>query len=297
MTGDASEQALFIAFGLGANGKTVFVETIKALLKDYAATADFSTFLIKNSDAPRNDLANLVGTRFVAATETESGKKLSEAVIKQVTGGDEITCRFLYHEPFSYRPMYKLFLTVNHRPIIKDSTLSIWRRIKLIPFAVTIPEAEQDKRLSEKLQGELPGILAWAVRGCLEWQKDGLGVPDEVIVATNEYRELEDILAGFLGGCCIEDGNTKTPAKDLYNAYVEYCSTNGDEPIKQISFGKSLSERGFIRKRGAKGIHCWWGIGLSDPLLGSMGDPFAGGLASKSDEVTQGDPLFSKVPI
>ncbi len=297
LTGDTSEQALFIGYGLGANGKTVFIETIKAMLRDYAATADFSTFLIRNSDAPRNDLANLVGTRFVAATETESGKKLSEAVIKQVTGGDEISCRFLYHEPFSYRPRYKLFLTVNHRPIIKDSTLSIWRRIKLIPFAVTIPEVEQDKRLLEKLQGGLSGILAWAVRGCLEWQKNGLGVPEEVIAATNEYREFEDILAGFLGGCCVEDENALTSAKELYNAYTEYCSDNGDEPIKQITFGKSLSERGFIRKRGTKGVHCWRGIQLSEPRPGLMGDPFAGGLASKRDEVTQGDPLFGKVPI
>jgi len=168
LTGMTSEQVLFFLYGTGANGKSTFIETCRNLVGEYAQQADFDTFVPKENGHPRNDLARLAGARFVAAVEAAQGRQLAENVIKQATGGDTITARFLYREYFEFSPQFKLFLVANHKPVIIGTDEAIWRRIRLIPFTVTIPPEERDKQLLEKLQRELPGILAWAVRGCLD---------------------------------------------------------------------------------------------------------------------------------
>ncbi len=268
LTGDTSEQCLFLLHGTGANGKSTFLEIARALLGDYAEQAEFSTFLHKDRDTVRNDLAKLRGARFVSAVEVEEGRRLSEVVVKQLTGGDTITARFLFKEFFDFKPGFKLWLAANHKPVIRGTDYAIWRRIHLVPFTVTIPREEQDKKLPAKLKKELPGILAWAVKGCLAWQQDGqLVAPGAVEAATTAYRAEMDLIGGFLDECCVQQENAHAEASDLYNAYRVW---SGDKITTQTAFGRRLGERGFVRGRNTVTGHIIWrGIGLLDPQGGN----------------------------
>lgn len=261
LTGDTSEQVLFLLYGTGANGKSTFLEVIRTVLGDYARHAPFDTFLAGRGGGVPNDIARLVGARLVTAQEVESGRRFSEALVKLLTGGDTVAARFLYGEFFEFRPQFKLFLAANHKPVIRGTDLAIWRRIRLIPFTVTIPAEKQDRQLPARLLGELPGILAWAVRGCLEWQARGLDTPPQVAAATVEYKDEMDVLGQFLIECCVQDPGLATPAGDLYRAYVEWCEKTGEHPMTQRAFGVSLHERGFEPKK--RGGYRWWmGLGL-----------------------------------
>ncbi len=263
LTGDTREQCLFFLYGIGANGKSTFLEAVRSMLGDYSKQADFSTFLVRQNDGIRNDLAALKGSRFVCGIEVDSGKKLAEALVKQITGQDTITARFLHREFFEFKPTFKLFLAANHKPTIKGTDYAIWRRIRLIPFTVTIPEKERDQDLPNKLRRELPGILNWAIEGCYEWQQNGLGIPDEVRAATEEYREEMDILGGFLSDHCILEPELMVKSKDLFEKYEEWCRANDEEPIKKRTFGLKLKERGLKDHRiGVRQDRGWLGIGL-----------------------------------
>jgi putative DNA primase/helicase len=263
LTGSTAEQVLLMGYGTGSNGKSTFLEAIRGMLGDYAQQADFGTFLARDHDRIPNDIARLKGVRFVSAVEVEGTRRLAEVLVKQLTGGDTVTARFLFQDFFEFKPTLKVFVAVNHKPQIRGTDWAIWRRIRLIPFTVTIPDDKQDKRLPEKLRAELPGILAWAVRGCLVWQRKGLGLPEEVKKATAEYREEMDILGGFLAERCRLDGRAVTPATELYKAYVEWCEQGGEEPIKQTTFGTRLTERGIQRRRNTStGRREYLGIGL-----------------------------------
>jgi len=261
LTGLTTEQILVFLYGTGANGKTTFIETMRHLFADYSQQADFTTLLEKKNDGPRNDLASLKGARFVAAVEAAEGRQLAEAVIKQTTGGDTIRARFLYHEFFEFKPQFKLFLVANHKPRIAGTDEAIWRRIRLIPFAVTIPKEERDQQLPEKLERELPGILTWAVRGCRSWQKNGLGEPAEVSEATAAYRREMDILADFIDESCVVGPQEVVEAGQLYRVFKAWCENNGEEPLTQKKLGEKLRERGFepIKKGG---IRRWRGFRL-----------------------------------
>jgi putative DNA primase/helicase len=261
LTGKTIEEVLFFLYGTGANGKTTFVETSRTLLADYARQADFNSFLETRNDGARNDLARLRGARFVAAVEAGEGRKLAETIVKQATGGDKITARFLYHESFEYTPQFKLFLVANHKPNIAGTDEAIWRRMRLIPFNVTIPPAKRDKNLQEKLRAELPGILAWAVRGCLDWQKNGLGSPVQVEQATADYRREMDTLADFLEDRCIINPKDHVLAASLYGNFKLWCDSNGEQPMTQKAFGIKLRERGFRRGK-FRGERCWIGVRL-----------------------------------
>jgi putative DNA primase/helicase len=261
LTGHTNEQVLLLLYGVGANGKSTFLETLRALLCDYSAITDFTTFLKRDSEGARNDLARLVGTRFVSAVEAEAGKPLAEALVKQLTGGDTITARFLFKEFFDFRPQFKIWLAANHKPGIHGSDHGIWRRIRLVPFTVTIPEAERDPRLTQKLAEELPGILAWAVRGCLDWREHGLGVPHEVQAATASYKEEMDLFGGFIDEGCVADPGAQVSAKDLYAAYQAWAESNGEKPRSQKALSMGLRERGFETSR-TKSARCWRGLRL-----------------------------------
>jgi P4 family phage/plasmid primase-like protien len=262
LTGLTTEQVLFFLYGTGANGKTTFLETIRGLLGDYATPSDFSTFLAtKNEDRPRNDLARLKAARFVSAVEAGEGRRLAEPVVKQLTGSDTIVARFLFHEFFEFVPQFKLFLAANHKPRIVGTDPAIWRRIRLVPFAVAIPESEQDKHLQEKLQVELAGILNWALRGCLEWQRCGLGESPEVATATACYRREMDIFADFLDERCVIGPDEWATSADIYIDYQSWCERNGERPLAKNAFGTKLRERGFEDEK-HNGARCWFGIGL-----------------------------------
>ena len=257
------EQVLFLLYGTGANGKSTFLETVRAVVGDYFLQADFTSFAARPaSDAPRNDLARLAGARMVAAVEADAGQSLAEATVKQVTGGDTITARMLYGEFFDFRPSFKLWLAANHKPNIRGGDVGMWRRIRLIPFVVTIPEHERDPDLLEALRAELSGILNWAVEGCLEWQRAGLGVPAEVRDATASYREEMDVLGDFVGARCFLGRDERVTAKELYDAYVAWCCENGDAVLSTKGLGRRLREKGLQAMKAAKGTRCWQGIRL-----------------------------------
>jgi putative DNA primase/helicase len=261
LTGDTREQVLFLLHGSGANGKSTFLEVIQALLGEYALQTPAETLVQKQGEGIPNDVARLKGARFVAASETEEGKRLAEGMVKKMTGGDVLTARFLHQEYFEFKPEFKLFLATNHKPLIRGTDHAIWRRIRLIPFQVQIPDAEKDKALPEKLKAERSGILTWALEGCRSWQQEGLSTPAEVLQATEAYRDEMDILKDFLESCCIEKAEAEAKVSDLYAAYVAWCEANGERPLTQRAFGMKLSERGLGQRR-TKVARYWVGIGL-----------------------------------
>lgn len=263
LTGSTREQVLFFLYGTGANGKSTFLDVVRTLLGDYAKTATLDTFIQKQRAGASNDIARLAGARLVTAQEVQGGARLDEALVKQLTGGDAVAARFLYAEHFEFKPTCKFFLAANHKPIIQNTDHAIWRRIRLIPFAVTIPAAEQDRDLVAKLKEELPGIFAWAVRGCLEWQEKGLGEPPAVTKATDDYRDESDFLRVFLRERCFDNPSAKTASAALYSTYVEWAKRNEDRSVSQHAFGRALSERGYAKTKTSGLIH-WVGVALRD---------------------------------
>ncbi len=188
-------------------------------------------------------------------------------MVKQLTGGDAVTARFLYQEEFEYHPRCKIFLAGNHKPRIEGTDEGIWRRLRLIPFGITIPEEDRDPELKGKLTGELSGILNWAVAGCLAWQRQGLGTPRAVRAATNAYREEEDQLGAFLRDRCVVDPLRQVASADLYDAYQAWCAGTGEALLSKADIGRKLTERGFTatRTRTSRG---WRGLALRhDPLV------------------------------
>ena len=262
LTGLATEQVLFLAIGTGSNGKSTFFDVLRRLLGDYVTNAEFSTFLKRGGDGVRNDLARLASARVVSASEPERGKPLAESLVKQLTGGDAVTVRFLFKEFFEYLPTFKVWLAANTRPTISGSDAGIWRRMRLIPFAAKISDEERDTMLGHKLAAELPGILAWAVRGCLRWQSEGLGLPPEVVEANADYRESMDPLPAFLDGHCEVGPFHTVLARDLYDVYLRWSAESGEEPLSQKGLANRLQDRGFRPTRGARGVRAWRGLRL-----------------------------------
>lgn len=265
LTGLVSEQVLFFAHGTGANGKSTFTETLAAMLGDYAQKAPRGLLTMKpgQSDGVPNDVARLPGARFVVSNEVEEGRRLAEAQVKDLTGGDTLTARFMRGEFFEFSPTHKLWVYGNHKPEVRGTDEGIWRRIRLIPFEVTIPGDKQDRRLPAKLRAELPGILAWAVQGCLDWQRDGLGTPAEVKAATEAYRAEMDVIAEFLAESCVMTPNAATTKAALYEAYSAWCESSGERALTMRKFGGRLRERGVEEgTTGRMKDRVWLGLGL-----------------------------------
>lgn len=264
LTGDTKEQVVFFLWGNGRNGKSTFINIIREILGDYGKQTNADTFTAKTHEGGiNNDIARLSDARFVSAVESEEGQRLSEALIKQLTGGEPITARFLRKEFFEFLPKFKIFFTTNHKPIVKGNDEGIWRRIKLIPFTVTIPKEEIDMELPEKLRKELSGILKWAVEGCLKWQREGLGEPEEVKQATQGYKDEMDILGQFLSDHCVVRAGARVSAKNIYDAYKNWCEENGEYVLSSRKFNRRLEERGFVKKRSGKAGNTYFhGIGL-----------------------------------
>jgi putative DNA primase/helicase len=262
LTGDTREQCLFILHGNGANGKSTFLETVRRLLGSHATTTPFATFMVqRNVGAPRNDLAALVGARLVITSEAGEGAGFDEAVVKQITGQDTVSCRFLFGEFFQYIPQLKLWISTNYRPAIRGSDDAIWRRIRLIPFNQQFKGNKRDAELAEKLKAELPGILAWAVQGCLDWQKNGLGRPKTVLDATIEYRRESDQVGRFLSERCVSGKDQTVSGNGLYSAYVEFCQKQGEKYLANNLFAAQIAKRHFEKKRDRRGW-AYQGLGL-----------------------------------
>jgi putative DNA primase/helicase len=259
LTGDCREQCLFLAHGNGSNGKSTCLETLQALLEDYAQSTPSASLLAKDrQDGIPNDIARLRGARLVTAVEIGEGKRLDEELVKRLTGQDTLTARFLHGEFFDFRAEFKLFVACNHLPKIRNVDHAIWRRIKRIPFSVTIPDKAQDKELPAKLKAEFAGILRWAVEGCLAWQREGLGIPEEVQAATKDYRASMDVIGRFLEECCMVSPQVRAKASDLYDAYKKWCEASGEYVVTLTTFGTRLEDEGFTKLRSG-GI---WRIGI-----------------------------------
>ncbi|MFJ7919717.1 phage/plasmid primase, P4 family [Lysinibacillus fusiformis] len=254
MTGDISEQGMYFLVGGGSNGKSTFINIIKAMMGDYGLQTKSDTFIKKKNDGANNDIARLVGSRFVSAVESEEGEKLQESLVKTITGGEPILARFLRQEFFEFLPEFKVFFTTNHKPIIGGVDEGIWRRVKIIPFTLNLKPHERDKKLEEKLSLEMSGILNWALEGCIKWQQSGLKEPKVVVDATGNYKEEMDILGPFLDERCYmnpKDTATKIEAKELYNIYSNWCHAAGERSISNRAFYRMLETKGFGKMKGA----------------------------------------------
>lgn len=273
LTGDTSEQKVFLCHGGGANGKSVFLKVLAWLLGDYSANATFDTFDAGRRSEATNDLAALKGCRLVTMIETEEDRRLAEAKIKAVTGGDLVTARFLYGEFFSYRPQFKIWLAMNHKPVIKGTDRGIWRRLQLIPFTQSF-EGREDRTLAAQLRAELPGILNWALEGLRAWHEQGLGECGAIADATREYQEESDQVGRWLadhttmGDSKTVDPRLRVKVAAAYADYSRWASENGEWALSQTLWGRRLTERGIRRDRLSGSWH-YFGFGL----LHSPGTP------------------------
>ena len=261
LTGVTGEHALFFLYGTGANGKSVFVTTVSGILGDYATVAPMDMFMAATGERHPTDMAGLRGARLVSATETEQGRRWAESKLKALTGGDKITARFMRQDFFEFVPQFKLVVAGNHKPAIRNVDEAMRRRLHLIPFTVTIPPAQRDQKLPEKLLAERDGIMAWAVDGCREWQRFGLKPPTAVSTATEEYFEAEDALGRWLDEACEIGRNLTETSALLFAAWKVWAEANGEFVGSIKRFSENLASRGFepYRDRHARGFR---GLGL-----------------------------------
>jgi putative DNA primase/helicase len=265
LTGATSAHALFFLYGTGANGKSVFANVISTILGDYAATASMDTFVETRGDRHPTDLAGLRGARFVTAIETEQGRRLNESKVKAITGGDKISARFMHKDFFEYTPQFKPVIVGNHKPAIRNIDEAMRRRLHMVPFTVTIPPEKRDPRLTEKLLAERDGILAWAVAGCLAWQRSGLQPPACVQAATAEYFEAEDALGRWLDERCVRASNAKSLTAELFTDWKQWAEAAGEFIGTQRRFSDLLITRGLEKWRNSVGVRGFQGIGLKQP--------------------------------
>jgi putative DNA primase/helicase len=242
LSGLTSEQVCAIAYGTGSNGKTTLINVLAYIFGDYWRNVPFSTLERQGRAAIPNDVAVLDGKRFVTASETNDGVRLNEARLKALTGGDPISARFLYGETFTFTPQAKFLLAVNHKPLVHDDSFGFWRRILLIPFLRCFTGSAKDDTLADQLKAEGSGILAWAVAGCLAWQRDGLQPPAAVLAATDEYRGDSDPLGDFLAECCDLEPGASVAASTVQQAYLKWAEKQGFSKHDRLS-PQSLSQR------------------------------------------------------
>lgn len=267
LTGDVREQVLLIPHGVGSNGKSVFLNILQKLLGSLAWQAAPDLLMADKQRRHPTEQADLFGKRAIICQETGEGRRFNETLVKQLTGGDTITARRMHEDFWQFKPTHKLWLSTNHRPEIKGTDYAIWRRIRLIPFNVKFTDDGEPRKnpdMERQLTAELPGILAWAVAGCLDWQRNGLQQPQAVRDATNAYQSEMDVLAVWLNDCCIVLRSATVKAADLYRSYVEWCEQSGERSEAQKKWGMRLTERGFAREARRNGIF-YVGIGLRSP--------------------------------
>ena len=243
LTGSTREQIMFILFGKGRNGKSIFVEVISEILGDYSNNMQAKSLMVKKNDNVNTDIARLSKARFVTSSEPNEGFRFDEGLIKQLTGGDKVTARFLYAEEFEYTPKFKIWVSTNHKPIIRGTDDGIWRRLVLIPFDVQIPEEKVDKDLKYKLLREAPAILNWMAEGAYMWMQEGLAMPEKLKEASKAYRNEMDVIEQFIEDECkrVDDGKEK--AHELYELYKKWADDNGNYKMSNKDFGIKMKEK------------------------------------------------------
>jgi putative DNA primase/helicase len=265
LTGSTREQALFILYGNGSNGKSTFLDTLRVVLGDYAAHARAESFVRDRKGGIPNDIAALRGARLVTASEPEQGEALDEGLVKEMTGDAALTARFMRGEFFTFQPTFKVLLATNHRPIIRGTDHGIWRRIRLVPFIEKIEDHEKDPDLLVKLRAEADGIFRWAFEGCAEWQRlGGLRPPAAVVAATEDYREDMDILAEFIAERCVVGSSYNVGNSALWTAFREWGEAQGERPRSQRWLARALQDRGYTQDPSRTHGRRWLRIGLKD---------------------------------
>lgn len=264
LTGSTKEQCIFICYGEGSNGKSVFLDIISNLMGDYASTTQVETLLVSKvqSGGANTDIARLKGSRFVSTSEPNENAKLNEGLIKQLTGGDKVTARFLYGREFEYKPEFKIWMATNHKPIIRGTDNGIWRRIRLIPFEATFTKEQQDQNLTTKLLAELPAIMNWAVDGCVKWMEEGLDVPKSVEQMTKEYKAEMDVVNSYLDDRTQQIEGSRAKASLVYQDYSSWARRNNEYEMSNTKFGKELCKR-FTKIRLKDGIY-YEGLSLNE---------------------------------
>lgn len=264
LSGLVKEQEIYFLVGEGANGKSTLIDILTALMGDYLKLTRAQTFERTKNRGVENDIAALCGARMVVASELDQGMVFSDATIKKLTGDEKVTARYLFKEFFDYVITYKIFILANHKPIIKDTTHAMWRRIRVIPFDYIVPEEKIDPFLKEKIiSDELPGILAWAVKGFLKYQQEGLKPPQAVLIASEKFCKECNQLARFVEECCVIDKNASTYNKVLRKYYADWCHQMSHETISQGAFSECLAAMGIWSKRdGKNGETVWHGVAL-----------------------------------
>jgi putative DNA primase/helicase len=258
--GVVHEHVLPVAFGSGSNGKsTVLGAVLSVLGPDYAMKCPPEMLMARANDAHPCDRADLFGKRLVLAMETEQGRRLNEALVKELTGADRVRARHMRENFWEFSSTHTLIMATNHKPAVRGTDHGIWRRIRLVPFTVCLSDAEADRTVPERLRAESPGILAWLVRGCLEWRRRGLDAPPEVAEATADYRREQDILGSFLAECTLSDPSVRVKAGELYARYAEWAKSSNEPALSLTAFGTAVQERG-VEKRTSNGV---WYIGLA----------------------------------
>ena len=255
LTGSISEQCMFILLGDGHNGKSTFLEAIRGVLGDYCSNMQAETIMMKSfAGGINSDIARLNKARMVTSSEPNEGVRLNEGLIKQITGGDAVTARKLFENEFEFRPEFKLWLAANHKPIVRGTDTGIWRRLHVIPFNVRIPPEKADKGLENKLRGEYPAILKWAIEGCILWQAEGLHMPKAVLDMVKEYRREMDVISAFVEEKCECGEAFYARASALYAAYSEWCEKNNEYHMSNTKFAAEMSKR-FTKTKRPDGLY------------------------------------------
>ena len=245
LTGSTREHAFFFCHGSGANGKGVLLGCASSIAGDYHKVAPMETFVSTRNEQHPTDVAGLRGARMVTATETEDGRRWDESRLKQMTGGDRISARLMRQDFFTFVPQFKIIIAGNHKPQVRSVDEAIRRRMHLIPFTVTIPPEERDDKLSDKLRDEWPAILAWMIKGAVDWNKDGLRPPDVVRRATDEYLEAEDAIGLWIEERCIQGNWLETLSSKLFADWKEWADESNEYIGSQKRLTQSLNSRGF----------------------------------------------------
>lgn len=259
ISGSTKEQCAFFLYGMGNNGKSTFLDTLADLFGNYSSNVQPETLMMKKlgGEGANSDIARLKSTRFAKAEETTEGCRLNEGLLKQLTGGSKITCRFLYGDEFEYMPEFKIWMATNHKPVIRGTDFGIWRRIKLIPFEVTIASNKIDKDLKYKLRAEFPQILKWCIDGCIKWMQDGIKEPKCISDAVKDYKQEMDVLAGFFDECIEVDYECNEPimASKLFNVYARWAKANNEWEMSSKKFFAEIGKKIPTKSRNSRGIY------------------------------------------
>lgn len=289
LTADVSEQVLVVLHGGGSNGKSTLLDILRAVFGDYGMQASTDLLMAPSAGVERHstELTDLFGMRLCVAIENEEGRQFAEARVKQLTGGDRVRARRMREDHWEFPPTWKLALATNHKPSIRGTDDAIWRRIRLVPFDVRAVDPTEetpqppftiarDAGLLDRLRQEKAGILAWLVRGCLEWQRNGLGTPEEVRAATRGYRDSEDVLHAFLEERCIVGKQYSVAASAVFDEYQSWAKASGEGSLTKRTLGVRLAEKGFTQtKTGRNSVRTWTGLGLLTADATDATDPIS----------------------